>query len=214
MRESIAQLENHDDFFTIEELCKLRRARTEQEREAFFWFFGTFMDSVSGKRHWGKQKYKQKVSTASENGGQAKLVTKSDEAFGLLLFENYIEKWKKTMPVATMQLADDGTELADQRSKRSKLRGKYTGKKSGHCKYGGWCHEGTARFNELYNLVCEDRLSAPAATMEHELLQHCMEKHYGNERNDGDANDGEAPNASSASHYDMQLPVEACWDEV
>ena len=145
-----------------------------------------------------------------------------------MLFENYIEKWKKTTPVATTQLADDGTELADQCSKRSKLRGKYTGKKSGHCKYGGWCHEGTARFNELYNLVCEDRLSAPAATMEHELLQqHCMEKHYGNERNDGgaddafgderndgDANDGEAPNASSASHYDMQLPVEACWDEV
>ena len=31
---------------------------------------------------------------------------------------------------------------------------------------------------------------------------------------DGDANDEEAPNASSASNYDMQLPEEACWDEV
>ncbi len=32
VRESIAQLENPGDFFTMEELCKLRRATTERER--------------------------------------------------------------------------------------------------------------------------------------------------------------------------------------
>jgi hypothetical protein len=38
------------------------------------------MDIVSGRRSWEKQKFKQLVSTASEQGGQSKLVTKSDEA--------------------------------------------------------------------------------------------------------------------------------------
>jgi hypothetical protein len=72
VREGIAQLENPGDFFTMEELCKLRRATTEWERDAFFWFFGTFMDRVSGRRSWGKQKFKQLVLTASEQGGQSK----------------------------------------------------------------------------------------------------------------------------------------------
>jgi hypothetical protein len=215
VRESIAQLENPDDFFTMEELCKLRRATTERERNAFFWFFGTYMDSVSGRRSWGKQKYKQLISTACEQGGQNKLVTKSDEAFALLLFENYIDKWKTTTVAAP---ATPGTERAGQgeANKKSKLRGKFTGKKSGHCKYGGWCHEGTTRFNELYKMVSEDRASAQAAEMEKELLRYCYAKEYGNARNDGDTTneDGGEINASSTMLNNLQPPVEAYWDEV
>ena len=215
VRDSIAQLENPDDFFTFEELCKLRRATTERERNAFFWFFGKFMDSVCGRRTWGKQKYKQLVSTACETGGQSKLVTKSDEAFGLLLFENYIDKWRMTTTVAAPAPGTNGTGQCES-NKRSKLRGKYTGKKSGHCKYGGWCHEGTTRFNELYAIVGEDRASAQAAEMEKELLRYCDAQEYGNARNDGDTTheDGGLTNASSAMLDNVQPPVEACWDEV
>jgi hypothetical protein len=39
-------------MFTIEELCKLRRAEIEREQEAFFWFFGEFLESVCGARQW------------------------------------------------------------------------------------------------------------------------------------------------------------------
>ena len=216
VRESIAQLENPDDFFTMEELCKLRRATTERERSAFFWFFGKFMDSVSGRRYWGRQKYKQLVSTACEKGGQSKLVTKSDEAFALLLFENYIDKW--TTKAVTMPAPEtDCAEQAGGSNKKSKQRGKFTGKKSGHCKYGGWCHEGTTRFNELYRMVGEDRASAQAADMEKELLQHCIVEHYGNARNEDDAtnnDDGGEANAASTLLNNLQPPVEAYWDEV
>lgn len=215
VKESIAKLENPDDFFTMEELCKLRRATTERERAAFFWFFGSFMDSVSGKRHWGKQKYKQLVSVACENGGQSKLVTKSDEAFGLLLFENYIDKWKmmKDTPPAPAAVGAQATVRANT---KSKLRGKFTGKKSGHCKYGGWCHEGTARFNQLYKMVGEDRESARAMIMEKELLRYCIAKEYGDAVNDGDAanDNGCDTNASSTLLNNLQPPVEAYWDEV
>ena len=82
-------------LFTIEELCKLRRAETEREQEAFFWFFGEFLECVCGARHWGKQKEYQLISKATLIGTREKIVTKSDEAFALLLYENYIDKWKK-----------------------------------------------------------------------------------------------------------------------
>jgi hypothetical protein len=36
------------ELFTVEELCKLRRAETDHEKEAFFWFFGSFLECVSG----------------------------------------------------------------------------------------------------------------------------------------------------------------------
>jgi hypothetical protein len=212
VRETIAQMENPNEFYTMNEICKLRRATTERERNAFFWFFGTFMDSVSGRRKWGKQKYQQLVSTACEQGGQNKLVTKSDEAFGLLLFENYIDKWKMTTAAATVPPANNGAGQ-DETNKTSKLRGKFTGKKSGHCKYGGWCHEGTTRFNELYRMVGEDRDSAHAVEMETELLRYCHTKEYGNTRNDTTNNNGDETNASTMLN-NLQPPVEACWDEV
>ena len=75
-------------LFTIEELCKLRRAETEREQEAFFWFFGEFLECVCGARHWGKQKEHQLISKATLIGTREKIVTKSDGAFALLLYEN------------------------------------------------------------------------------------------------------------------------------
>jgi hypothetical protein len=122
VRESIAIFKDQgeEEFFTIDELCKLRRATTERERKALFWFFGTYLECVCGRRSWGKQKQYESISKATEEGGRGKLVTKSDEAFALLLFDNYIEKWKKS--IAT-NASDEGQQ------KQGRQRGKYTGKK-------------------------------------------------------------------------------------
>ncbi len=75
---------------------------------------------MCGSRSWGKQKQYELVSKATEEGGRGKLVTKSNEAFALLLFENYIEKWKK---LTTMDVSDEGQE------KLGRQRVKYTEKK-------------------------------------------------------------------------------------
>jgi hypothetical protein len=89
---------------------------------------------------------------------KTKLVTTSDEAFGILLFDKYIDKCKVTTAAATAPVT--GGTGQDEANKKRKLRGKFTGKKIGHCKYGGWCHKHTTRFNELYRMVGEDRASA------------------------------------------------------
>ena len=138
-----------EEFFTLEEVMKLRRATTERKRKAFFWFFDKYIVCVSGKRLWGAKKVVELVSKAKDNDGGRNnvVVTKSDEAFALLIFGNYEQKWKSQRET----LANNGN--------LQRMKGKYTGRASGHCKYGGWNAKGIRRFNELRKLVEEDRAS-------------------------------------------------------
>jgi hypothetical protein len=129
-------------LFTIEELCKLRRAETEREMEAFFWFIGEFLESVCGAQQWGKQKEHQLISKATLIGTDEKIVTKSDEAFALLMYKNY-GKWKKQDNIEDdedeqheddededkQNEEDDETVQSGPQRKKTKtkaLRGKYT----------------------------------------------------------------------------------------
>ena len=214
MKDQVEKMGSSDRFYTIEELCKLQRATTEREREAFFWFFGTFLQCVSGRRAWGKGRYKELVSKAREEGGRMKVVTTSDEAFALLLFDNYEDKWLGQKPLGTTAEAAtvefDENADKDGRRKGSRRKGKYTGKKSGHCKYGGWSREGTARFNQLYNLVQADRASPSAERIENELLENCKAQKYVN-KTSNDERPGEGDGTAGSAVLEL-LPVEAFWD--
>ena len=68
------------------------------------------------------------------------------------------------------------------------IRGKFTVQNSGTCKYGGWSHAGMRRFNELYDLVVEDRACPQAAAVEKEFLDYCVKdgnkKKVGGRRSD------------------------------
>jgi hypothetical protein len=62
------------------------------------------LECVCGRRYWGKQKYHELISKATEKGGHGKVVTESDEAFALLLFDNYIDKWTNPIALTRMML--------------------------------------------------------------------------------------------------------------
>ena len=113
-----------------------------------------------GKLQWSVQKQYQLISQATMTGSSDKLVTKSDEAFALLMYENYLDKW-----------TTQGNEQAGQsvQSGKKVIRGN-----SGACKYDGWSHAGMKRFNDLYNLVEEDRAFLQAAAVEKEFLDYCI----------------------------------------
>ena len=100
-------------------------------------------------------------------GSSDKLVTISNETFALLMYENYEDKWTK-----------QGNEEAGQsvQSGRKVIRGRFTIQNSGTCKYGGWSHAGMRRFNELYDLVVEDRACLQAAAVEKEFLDYCVKE--------------------------------------
>ncbi len=58
------------------------------------WFAGELLECVCGKRAWGtRKKYRATISDATSNDAGAAVVTVSDEAFALLLYDAYIDKW-------------------------------------------------------------------------------------------------------------------------
>ena len=209
--ESLESMKPGDEFFTIEELCKLRQSSTEKEKQAFYWFFGTFLECVCGKKAWGKMKYHGMISSAKLNMSTTeRIVTVSDEAFALLIFENYIEKWVEAYEATKEQVIEaEGHNRRGEKKVLPRRRGKYTGAmaRSGHCKFGGWNREGMARFNDLYNMVIEDRACPQAEAMEREFLEFCK-----TERNlDGVLDEG--GEGATKSHANVEAaPVEAMWD--
>jgi hypothetical protein len=40
-----------EEFFRLDEFCKLRQATTDRERKAFFWFFNSFFSVFAGQAH-------------------------------------------------------------------------------------------------------------------------------------------------------------------
>lgn len=175
---SILEFKSGDEeFWSLEELCKLRRAKTNREMQAFKWFFGDYIESISGAHTWRSKQTKELISKAKNVDGSV-IVSKSDEAFGLLLLENYFEKWKQLAEkeaALKAGIAWEEPELAVGRKKR-KVPGRYTKKGPGHCKFGGWSQEGIERYNQLRRLVKEDRESEDAPVSEALFLQYCRER--------------------------------------
>ncbi len=169
---------------------------------------------MCGRRHWGKQKLTDLVSQAKDkDGGRNRVVTKSDEAFALLLFENYIDKWKlqKAVTVDDANATNAGTDEREvTKHKQPRQRGKYTGKKSRHCKYGGWSQDGMARFNELYKLVDDDRACHQAEAMEKELREFCRSQQDSGD-SEGDTQGEQGNDTAGLEVMDVSF-VEATWD--
>jgi hypothetical protein len=87
------------------------------------------LECVSGRRYWGKHKCHELISKAIEKGGRGKVVTKSDEAFALLLFDNYV--YERTNPKATTN-QNDTADADDQESrKQPRQRGGTQQKRAG-----------------------------------------------------------------------------------
>jgi hypothetical protein len=167
--------------YSVETLCKLRRSRTEYEREAFHWFIGEFLECVSGRRVWGRKKFTHKVSDPMERGSAEKVVTVSDEAFAILVYENYIDKWiRKFNCEQRGELGEDTNEI------EKRIKGRYTAgttTRAANIMYGGWSDEGLIRFNQLCRLVAIDRQNENATQMEEQVLQRLREKRYGSSGN-------------------------------
>ena len=76
-------------MYTISDLLLL----TKGNYETFKWFIGSLVESVSGRREWGRKKFSETCSEAKHEVTGLPMVSVSDEALSLLFFENYITKW-------------------------------------------------------------------------------------------------------------------------
>ena len=135
----------------------------------------------------GELRKQRLVSAARETNG-SKIVSISDEAFGLLLIDNYFEKWKilaegDVEDTEPAQQAEAGTGRGKKKA-NSRRPGKYTKKALGHCKYGGWNSNGIQQFNALRKLVEQGRACPQAEQMEKELLAFCRTSAGGKKKAD------------------------------
>jgi hypothetical protein len=91
---------------------------------------------VAGKLRWKSRK---------RNETMMNLATPTDEALALLILENALEKWTNMAKLAA------GTKTT--------VKTKYTraNAKGGSTKYGGWTTAGKKRFNQLVEMVKQDR---------------------------------------------------------
>jgi hypothetical protein len=155
--------------YSVDMLGKLRQSQSDQEKEAFIWFTDSLLECVCGKIAWGsKKKYQSRISDAKYDNTSESIVTVSDEAFALLLYENYIDKWitrYHNPPPSGVR--------------GSKIMGKYTRCSIGSSEYGGWSEEGVVRFNELCMTVVSDRRSRNATVSEEWVMQTLRRRKYG-----------------------------------
>ena len=114
--------------YSVDMLCKLRQSQTPEEKEASLWFTDSLLECVcGGKIVWGaKKKYQSRISDAKYDNTNKSIVTVSDEAFALLIYENYINKW-----ITRYQ------NPPPPGVKGSKMMEKYTRSSIGYSEYGG-----------------------------------------------------------------------------
>ncbi len=88
--------------------------------------------------------------------------------------------------------------------------GKFIVQNSGTCKYGRWSHAGMKHFNELYNLVVEDRACPQAAAVEKEVLDYCVKE--GNKKKVGGRQSDEPTAVKGSASMLQPCYIRAAWD--
>ena len=109
----------------------------------------------------------------------------------------------------------DTPDESETVSKCKRVAAKYTTKRRGTtCKYGGWSMEGMARFNDLYEMVKEDRASQKAKEMEESFRMHCRRLAGKQHPNGNSLHEGvlDSNNAVQGDTEVEVLAVEAAWD--
>lgn len=176
---------NIQAFFLPKSLVNDRR----QEREFYTDFAMHFISAVVGKRTFESRNSKFVFS---------RFVSVSDEAFALLVFENNYNRWldmalrqdwtsssvkpeyttcgnvcqtprhshevtpaKKTKNSKTDQVNKNNDEIENNASTSM---------------YQGWSIQGIRRFNELYDLVMQERKSIVGPSFDDTFLQYCIDR--------------------------------------
>jgi len=117
------------------------KAGHQIERDLVLWYFDRYLPVVVKKEFFGDniRFYKRYTDKMNVNGEQKVCVTLRSEAFGLLVMENCVKKWRKIF------------ELKDTEGKKAVIpskgeaalphKGKWTDPKCGQVKFGGWGKE-------------------------------------------------------------------------
>ena len=145
--------------------CALRTVESDEEKAVFAWYWDDLLASVVGIQDWGpnirhyttiteaKVPHTDPYSKASSH--PEKLITKSQEAFVVVCYENCYAKWREMHRYLE---AHPGSKLTeDPEYKNGKYDGRYTDSRSGQKTFSGWKQEGLDQFNLIQAQILESR---------------------------------------------------------
>jgi hypothetical protein len=115
-----------------------------KNQSVFDWLVGIILSKVCGRNRWLHHKYHGLLSTYSPtNDPQDPFVTPGDEALGILMIENYEDRWDYELR------CKNATPKAKVNRDHKDYKTLYSDNACGQCMYGGWNQEGRDRFLEL-----------------------------------------------------------------
>ena len=162
---------------TVQEILEARTLDTDEEAHMFAmkFYWTHLLPAVGGMKRWKVHMYYIHLSGTARVDGieNHTLLTVSDEAFALVLYDNCHDKWLREKDEDGEQTAsDDGKNT--KRNKRSP--GKYTQPKSGSELGARWSDEGKRAYNEYYRAVKEARENDPGFGKEKKFLKWLQEE--------------------------------------
>ncbi len=145
--------------------CALRTIESDEEKAVFAWYWDDLLASVVGIQDWGpnirhyttitEAKVPHTDPYSKPSSHPEKLITRSQEAFAVVCYENCYAKWRAMHRYLE---AHPGSKLTeDPEYKNGKYDGRYTDSRSGQKTFSGWKQEGLDQFNLIQAQILESR---------------------------------------------------------
>jgi len=122
----------------------------------YFDFIEYFLSAVIGKTYYKENRCEKLLS---------EYASVSDEALAILIFENNFETWR--------DMAKQNITKNSVVTRKYTNGGSATGNKASSRHYQGWSTDGIKRFNELFDLIKNDRDSPNAKNYEESFRVFC-----------------------------------------
>jgi hypothetical protein len=165
---------------TIDQIkkCISRDIQSENDMELMQWYWEVLLPKMIGAREWDVSvRYYTTISKARDaEDSKERLITVSDEAMCLLIWENCYDRWMTEWNWEQHQKTCT-EEPTEKKEKKPKWAGKFTNSDLGQCRWGGWKAEGYQAFNEYHNLVRDARKDKKCMQVEKKCLQELRIKH-------------------------------------
>ena len=137
-------------------------------RDFFKWYWNFLLPAVASKVRWGSN-YRKHL-TISEGvfkaAGTKKLITDSDEAFVVIVYENCENRFPYTA-----ECKKDGKKVNE---KDEKYQTRWCDDGAGLQKFGGWNNKGRKRYVKLVQAIWYTKQKATVKTLEQGILKEIM----------------------------------------
>jgi hypothetical protein len=193
---SITRGEEEEDTKGIGPMPNLDRIQSMRTKpESYAYFCVHFIPAIVGERNWTKLCR----ATMGVKETFKRLVTVSDEAFALLLLENYWDRW-----VAEWEEKKKADEDGRDVSFKGLPKTRYSENNPDIKKFGGW-RRGAKRYNELYQDVELERSNREDSTR----LDEEMDKRYERtEARDNESGVSRVKRGNDEDHVDIVVDLD------